>query len=140
MWWEHYKSMRQLGHEITCDEFKKTFRDHHVPKTLTDRKMRELLALKQGSDTVHQYAQKFNNLCQYGGYHVDTDAKKMECFCNGLDGELYERLNLVEIDIYPTLVNKAISQEDAMKRAQVERKRRLNSTPNNAQIQKLRIV
>jgi hypothetical protein len=90
MWWEHYKSMRQLGHEITCDEFKKTFRDHHVPKTLTDRKMRELLALKQGSDTVHQYAQKFNNLCQYGGYHVDTDAKKMECFCNGLDGELYE--------------------------------------------------
>jgi hypothetical protein len=64
----------------------------------------------------------------------------MECFCNGLDGELYEWLNLVEIDIYPALVNKAISQEDAMKRAQVERKRRLNSTPNNAQIQKLRIV
>jgi hypothetical protein len=40
-----------------------------------DRKMRELLALRQGSDTVYRYAQKFNSLCQYGGHHVDTDAK-----------------------------------------------------------------
>jgi hypothetical protein len=37
-----------------------------------DRKMRELLALRQGSDTVYRYAQKFNSLCQYGGHHVDT--------------------------------------------------------------------
>jgi hypothetical protein len=41
------------------------------------RKMKELLALKQGDDTVYQYAQKFNSLCQYGEHHVDTDAKTM---------------------------------------------------------------
>jgi hypothetical protein len=63
MWWEHYKSMQQPEYEITWEEFKKAFRDHHLPKALTDKKMRELLALKQGSDTVYQYAQKFNNLC-----------------------------------------------------------------------------
>jgi hypothetical protein len=80
MWWEHYKSMQQPEYEITWEEFKKAFRDRHLPKALTDRKMRELLALKQGSDTVYQYAQKFNNLCQYGGYHVDTDMKKIELF------------------------------------------------------------
>jgi hypothetical protein len=56
MWWEHYKSMQQPEYEITWEEFKKAFRDHHLPKALTDRKMRELLALKQGSDTVYQYA------------------------------------------------------------------------------------
>jgi hypothetical protein len=61
-----------------------------------DRKMRELLALRQGSDTVYRNAQKFNSLCQYGGHHVDTDAKKMERFRDGLDGKLYERLNLLE--------------------------------------------
>jgi hypothetical protein len=55
-----------------------------------DRKMRELLALRQGSDTVYRYAQKFNSLCQYGGHHVDTDANKMERFHDGLDGKLYE--------------------------------------------------
>jgi hypothetical protein len=95
--------------------------------------MRELLALKQGSDTVYQYAKKFNNLCQYGGYHVDTDTKKMELFREGLNSKLSEWLNLAKCDSYPMLVNKAISQEDARKRAQAERKRKANSMPNNVQ-------
>jgi hypothetical protein len=47
--------------------------------------MRELTNLKQGSDSVYQYAQKFINLCQYGDYHVDTEKKKMERFHEGLD-------------------------------------------------------
>jgi predicted PolB exonuclease-like 3'-5' exonuclease len=132
MWWEHYKSMQQPEYEITWEEFKKAFNDHHLPKALTDRKMRELLALKQGSDTVYQYAQKFNNLCQYGGYHVDTDMKKMELFGEGLNSKLAEQLNLVTFDSYPMMVNKAISQEDSMKRAQAEKKRDANSMPNNA--------
>jgi hypothetical protein len=102
--------------------------------------MRELLALKQGSDTVYQYAQKFNNLCQYGGYHVDTDTKKMELFREGLNSKLAEWLNLVKFDSYPMLVNKAISQEDAMKRAQAEKKRKANSMPDNAQHCKIRIM
>jgi hypothetical protein len=140
MWWEHYKSMQQPEYEITWEEFKKAFRDHHIPKALTDRKMRELLALKQRSDTVYQYAQKFSNLCQYGGYHVDTDMKKMELFREGLNSKLSGWLSLVKIDSYTMLVNKAISQEDAMKRAQTERKRKANSMPNNAQLCKLRIM
>jgi predicted PolB exonuclease-like 3'-5' exonuclease len=108
MWWEHYKSMQQPEYEITWEEFKKAFRDHHLPKALTDRKMRELLALKQGSDIVYQYAQKFNNLCQYGGYHVDADMKMMELFLEGLNSKLAEWLNLVKFDSYPMLVTKAI--------------------------------
>jgi hypothetical protein len=140
MWWEHYKSMQPPEYEISWEEFKKAFRDHHLPKALTDRKMRELLALKQGSDTVYQYAQKFNNLCQYGGYHVDTDMKKMELFREGLNSKLAKWLNLVKFDSYPMLVNKAISQEDAMKRAQAEKKRKANSMPDNAQHCKIRIM
>jgi hypothetical protein len=60
------------------------------------RKMKELLALRQGDDTVYQYAQKFNSLCQYGEHHVDIDAKNMERFRDGLKSELYEILNLLE--------------------------------------------
>jgi hypothetical protein len=55
MWWDHFKTMQQ-GHVVTWDEFKQAFKSHHIPKGLMDRKMRELLALKQGSDTVYQYA------------------------------------------------------------------------------------
>jgi hypothetical protein len=88
-----------------------------------DRKMRELLVLRQGSNMVYCYAQKFNSLCQYGGHHVDIDAKKMERFRDGLDGKLYERLNLLEPKNFHELVNKAISQEDAMKKAHKDKKR-----------------
>jgi hypothetical protein len=93
-----------------------------------DRNMKELLALKQGSDTVYEYAKKFNALCQYGGYHVDCDAKKIERFRDGLHGDLYERLNLYGPNSYQDLVNKAISQEDAMTKAQKDRKRQAGFT------------
>jgi hypothetical protein len=78
---------------------------------------------------VYRYAQKFNSLCQYGGHHVDTDAKKMERFHDGLDGKLYERLNLLEPANFHELVNKAISEEDAMKKAHGYNKRMSGFTP-----------
>jgi hypothetical protein len=139
MWWDHFKSM-QRGHAVTWDEFKQAFKGHHIPKGLMDRKMRELLALRQGSDTVYRYAQKFNSLCQYGGNHVDTDAKKMERFRDGLDGKLYERLNLLELANFHELVNKAISQEDAMKKAHGDKKRMSGFTPGSGTSKKFRFV
>jgi hypothetical protein len=130
----------QRGHAVTWDEFKQAFKSHHIPKGLMDRKMRELLALRQGSDTLYRYAQKFNSLCQYGGHHVDTDAKKMERFCDGLDGKLYERLNLLEPANFHELVNKAISQEDAMKKAHEDKKRISGFTPGSGTGKKFRFV
>jgi hypothetical protein len=130
----------QRGHAVTWDEFKQAFKGHHIPKGLMDRKMRELLALRQGSDTVYRYAQKFNSLCQYGGHHVDTDAKKMERFHDGLDGKLYEQLNLLEPANFHELVNKAISQEDAMKKAHGDKKRMPGFTLGNGTGKRFRFV
>jgi hypothetical protein len=140
MWWEHFKSMQPVGHDVTWVEFKQAFKDHHIPKGLMDRKMRELLALKQGADIEYQFAQKFNNLCQYGGHHVDTDAKKMECFRDGLGCDLYERLILLDPNSYCELVNKAISQKDAMKKAQKDRKRQADFTSGSESSKQLRFV
>ena len=78
-----------------------------------ERKFNEFLDLTQGTDTVLQYAQKFNNLCQYAGYQADTDMKKRDCFRRGLNTKLKECLNLVKTDTYNELVNLAITQEDA---------------------------
>jgi hypothetical protein len=102
--------------------------------------MRELLALRQGSDTVYRYAQKFNSLCQYGGHHIDTDAKKMERFRDGLDGKLYERLNLLEPANFHELLNKAISQEDAMKKAHEDKKRMSGFAPGSGTGKKFHFV
>jgi hypothetical protein len=120
--------MIPAGHQITWAEFKQAFKEHHIPKGLMDRKMKELLTLKQGSDTVYEYAKKFNALCQSGGHHFDNNAKKIERFHDGLHGDLYERLNLYEPNNYQDLVNKAISQEDAMSKSQRDRKRQAGFT------------
>jgi hypothetical protein len=71
---------------------------------------------------------------------VDTDAKKMERFRDGLDGDLYERLILLEPNSYHDLVNKAISQEDAMKKAQKDRKRQANFTSGSESSKQFRFV
>jgi hypothetical protein len=89
---------------------------------------------------VCHYAQKFNSLCQYGGHHVDTDAKKMERFRDGLDGKLYERLNLLEPENFHELVNKVISQEDAMKKAHRDKKRPFGFAPGSGTNKKFRFV
>jgi hypothetical protein len=55
----------------------------------------------------------------------------MERFCDGLDGKLYERLNLLEPKYFHDLVNKAISQEDAMKKAHRDKKRLSGFSPSS---------
>jgi hypothetical protein len=139
MWWDNFKIM-QHGRVVTWNDFKRAFKSHHIPKGLIDRKMRELLALRQGSNTVYRYAQKFNSLCQYGGHHIDTDAKKMERFRDGLDGKLYEGLNLLKLESFHELVNKAISQDDAMKKAHRDKKRPSGFAPGSGTNKKFRFM
>jgi hypothetical protein len=71
---------------------------------------------------------------------VDTDAKKMERFRDGFGGDLYERLILLEPNSYHELVNKVISQEDAMKKAQKDRKRQADFTSGSESSQHFRLV
>jgi hypothetical protein len=63
---------------------------------------------------VLQYAQAFNDQCQYAGYHADTDENKRDRFRRGLSTKLRDRLNTVRANSYNELVNMAISQEDCI--------------------------
>jgi hypothetical protein len=101
--------MLHAGHEVSWEEFKAAFRGHHIPTGILDRKLNEFLALNQGTHTVLQYAQAFNTLCQYAGYHADSDEKKRDRFRRGLNTKLCERLNTVRADSFNELVNLAIS-------------------------------
>ena len=101
--------------------------------------MAEFLALKQGSQTVLQYAQTFNQLAQYGGYHVDTDEKKQDCFRRGLNTKFQDKLALTTCDNFTELVNKAIIQEDATLAHKADKKRKapVGSSSNAPQRYKL---
>jgi hypothetical protein len=107
--------MQPDGHVVTWEEFKAAFRVHHFPEGLIERKLNEFLALTQGNRTVLQYAQAFNHLCQYAGYHADTDTKKRDQFHRRLNTKLKECLKLVRADNFNELVNMAITQEDCMR-------------------------
>jgi hypothetical protein len=51
-------------------------------------KQEEFMKLKQRSDTVTQYLNKFNHLSQYAIDQVNTDLKKRNCFMRGLNDRL----------------------------------------------------
>jgi hypothetical protein len=139
-WWDHFLAMQPADREVEWREFKAAFRGHHIPAGIIDRKLNEFLALTQGSQTVLQYAQAFNDLCQYAGYHADTDEKKRDRFRRGLSTKLRDRLNTVRANSYNELVNMAISQEDCITARQAEKKRKTPVAGPSAQPQRFRIV
>jgi hypothetical protein len=116
--------MQPVDHVVEWGEFKAAFRGHHIPAGIMDRKLNEFLALTQGSRTVLQYAQAFNDLCQYAGYHADMDEKKRDRLRRDLRTKLRDRLNIVRANSYNELVNMAISQEDCITARQAEKKRK----------------
>jgi predicted PolB exonuclease-like 3'-5' exonuclease len=132
--------MQPDGHVINWEEFKAAFRAHHIPEGLIKRKLNEFLALTQGNRTVLQYAQAFNHLCQYAGYHADADTKKRDRFHRGLNTKLKERLNLVRADNFNKLVNMAITQEDCISAHRAEKMQKVSTGPANAQPSRYRLV
>jgi hypothetical protein len=71
-----------------------------------------------------QYAQAFNDLCQYAGYHADSDEKKRDRFRRCLNTKLRERLKIVWADSFNVLVNLAISQENCIVAHRADKKRK----------------
>jgi hypothetical protein len=139
-WWDHFRAMLPAGHEVSWEEFKTTFRGHHILAGILDRKLNEFLALNQGTRTVLQYAQAFNDLCQYAGYRADSDEKKRDHFRRGLNTKLRERLNTIWANSFNELVNLAISQEDCIVAHRAEKKRKAPMSAPSAQTQRFRIV
>jgi hypothetical protein len=139
-WWDHFHAMLPADHEVTWEEFKMAFRGHHILAGILDRKLNEFLALTQGTHTVLQYAQAFNDLCQYASYHADSDEKKRDRFRRGLNTKLRECLNTVWADSFNELVNLAISQEDCIVAHQAEKKQKAPMSGPSSPPQRFRIV
>jgi hypothetical protein len=97
------------------DEFRVAFRGHHLSAGTVHRKLVEFQELRQGIRSVYEFTQEFNNLSQYGGHHVDSDAKKDELYRKGLNIQLHDWLILNLNLSYNDLASTAIDQEGTMK-------------------------
>src|SRR5436853_1847984 len=85
-------------------------------------KLREFMALRQGNRSVREYVQTFNELAHYAPNHVDTDAKKRECFLEGMSPKLRSRLGH-RFEDFNQLVDDAIAMEEDLHLYHLEKKR-----------------
>jgi hypothetical protein len=94
------------------------------------RKLTEFLNLHQGNCSVYEYTQKFKNLAQYRGHHVDIDKNKVELFRKGLTIQLQDHLILCQNLSYNELSCAAINQKGTMKACEAaEEKKRKRTMP-----------
>jgi hypothetical protein len=76
-WWDTYVEAHEEPKSIHWQEFKNSFRSHHVP--LGVMKLRkEFNDLKQGSMSVSEYVTRFTQLSRYSPDNVDTNEKKQD--------------------------------------------------------------
>src|SRR6266542_475601 len=121
-WWATYLAMQPTGRQVPWTKFSATFRAYHIPPSMMKIKLREFLNLKQGSKTVREYSQIFNELARYAPDHVDTDAKKKECFLEGMTPKFWSRLGR-RFEDFNQLVDDAIAIEEDLRLHHLEKKK-----------------
>src|SRR5438132_10475651 len=139
-WWATYLAMQPSGRQVPWTEFSAAFRAHHIPSSVLKIKLRKFMALKQGSKTVREYVQAFNDLARYAPNHVDTDAKKKEYFLEGMSPKLRSRLGR-HFEDFNQLVDDAIAMEEDLCLHQPEKKRtRITAGPSRSAPQRPRLA
>ena len=116
--------MQAAGHVITWNNFKERFRKSFIPDGLIQLMKDKFRALKQGSKSVFEYLEEFNDLACYAPEDVDTEEKKKRQFMNGLHEELQPYLAPVPYPNFEALVDAAITTENKRKAAYGSRKRK----------------
>src|SRR5664279_777404 len=84
----------------------------------------KFIHLKQGGMTVGEYLEKFTTLARYAPQDIDTEAKKMERFLNGLHDEIQCVLVVMPYTDLESLADAAIMMEHKRKISYDNRKRK----------------
>jgi hypothetical protein len=128
-WLKTIEKKLQVVHEepksINWQEFKNSFRSHHVPLGVMKLK-KEFEDLKQGSMSVCEYVTRFTQLSRYAPDNVDTNEKKQDRFLNGLNDGLAYALEARDFVNFQDMVDMALVLEN--RRGIMERKRKMQRT------------
>ncbi|KAK1697276.1 hypothetical protein QYE76_013973 [Lolium multiflorum] len=84
-WWENLVAVHPPDKVFTWEEFKKKFRDAHVPDSVVELKKREFEELRQNTAPIMQYVRDFNRLSRYAPEEVDTEEKRKKRFMKGMN-------------------------------------------------------
>jgi hypothetical protein len=111
-WWDAYVESHEEPKTINWQEFKNSFRTHHVPLEIMKLKKKEFKNLKQGSMSVSKYVTQFTQLSCYAPDKMDTDEKKQDWFLNGLNDGLAYALEAHNFKKIQDMVDKAVVLEN----------------------------
>ena len=121
-------------------EFRAAFKAHHIPSSVVKIKLREFMTLKQGTKTVREYTQKFNELARYAPNQMDMDEKKRECFLEGMNPKLRSRLGC-RFEDFNQMVDDAIAMEEDLRLHHMEkRKAKFTAGPSGSAPQHPRLL
>jgi hypothetical protein len=111
-WWDAYVKAQEEPESINWQEFRNSFRTHHVPFGVMKLKNKEFKDLKQGSMTVREYVTHFTRLSRYAPDNVDTNEKKQDWFLNGLNDSLAYALEVCDFINFQDMVDKVLVLEN----------------------------
>jgi hypothetical protein len=112
IWWSHYCSMLPPNAQITWDQFKAAFRGNYIPPDLMVMKHIEFIKLTQGSKSLTEYLQAFNNLARYATEFDDTDAMKIASFKYGLSLKLMKIMGTSKCATFNEFISDVLTQEN----------------------------
>jgi hypothetical protein len=112
IWWSHYRSTLPPNVPITWDQFKTAFRGNYIPPGLMAIKHTEFMRLNQGTKSLTEYLQAFNNLARYATEFVDTEAKKIASFKRGLGPKLMKTMGTSKCATFNDFISDALTQEN----------------------------
>jgi hypothetical protein len=125
-WWDAYVEAHKEPESINWQEFRNSFRTHHVPLGVMKLKKKEFKDLKQGSMTVSEYVTHFTQLSRYAPDNVDMDKKKQDWFLNGLNDGLTYVLEAHDFINFKDMVDKTLVLKN--RRRIMKQKRKMQHT------------
>ncbi|XP_063946164.1 uncharacterized protein LOC108194850 [Daucus carota subsp. sativus] len=131
-WWEA-KRVLEGSSIISWARFTELFLEKYFPKHLENQMELKFLELKQGNMSVAEYEAKFTELSRFVPHQVDTDEKKARRFQQGLKPWIQNRVAVLEITSYATLIHKACIVESGNELYNKEKGDRKRKTPQNSQ-------
>jgi hypothetical protein len=111
-WLDAYVEAHEEPETINWQEFRNSFKTHHVPLRVMKLKKKEFEDLKQGSMTLSEFVTRFTQLSHYAPDNVDTYEKKQDLFLNGYNDGLAYALEAHDFIKFQDMVDKTLVLEN----------------------------
>ena len=147
-WWETKRAMEGVT-IVPWKRFIDLFLEKYFPKHLERQMELKFLELKQGNMSVPEYETKFTELSRFAPHQVLTDDQRALRFQQGLRPWIQNRIAMLELTSYATVVQKATIVEKGSelydhernnKRRNPSQDRREGKRSNNSNTRKQMVV